>query len=76
MSNIEKLTLSVQEAAELSGFGRDTLYNLCHIDGFPAIWITERRVRIHREKFIDWIDNHPGVNGSFVLGGTSAPTRP
>ena len=55
MSKTEALTISVKEAAELSGFGRDAIYNLCHVDGFPVIRCGKRGFRIHREKFIQWV---------------------
>lgn len=60
MTALERLTISVDEAADLSGFGRDALYDLCHVEGFPAIWIGKRRVRIHREQFIQWVDERAG----------------
>lgn len=55
MSKIDTLTISVNEAAELSGIGRDAIYNLCHVDGFPVIRYGKRGLRIHREKFIQWV---------------------
>lgn len=60
MSKVDQLTISVSEAAKLSGFGRDALYTLCHMDGFPAIWIGKRRVRIHRERFVQWVAEQAG----------------
>ena len=36
MTALERLTISVDEAADLSGFGRDALYDLCHTEGFPV----------------------------------------
>lgn len=56
MTAAEQLTISVRDAAKLSGLGRDALYNLCHTVGFPAIWIGEKHVRIHRERFIQWVE--------------------
>lgn len=52
---MEKLTLSVDEAAELSGIGRDHLYRLVHRADFPMVHIGGR-IHIHRQRFIEWLD--------------------
>lgn len=53
---MEKLTLSVDEAAELSGIGRDHLYRLVHRADFPMIRLGGR-IRIHKQRFIEWLDD-------------------
>lgn len=50
----DKLTLSVDEAAALSGIGRDKLYELSRRADFPAIHLG-RRIRIPREGLEEWI---------------------
>jgi len=55
--------LSVAEAAELSGIGRNYLYNMCHTDNFPAMRIG-KRFYINREKFIEWINDQSRSGGA------------
>lgn len=69
MSLREQLTISVPEAAELSGIGRSRLYQLCHTEGFPAIRFGGRHVRIHRERFIDWVNAQAGGCVNVPRGG-------
>jgi len=57
-----KLTISVAEAAKLSGIGRNHLYDLCHTKGFTALRIG-KSFRIHRERFIQWVDEQARVGG-------------
>ncbi len=56
---VERWTLSVPEAAELSGIGRNHMYDLCHTKGFPVLKIG-KSLRIHREKFIQWLSDQAG----------------
>lgn len=51
---MEKLTLSVDEAAEQIGVCRKTMYNLTHVQGFPVIKIG-RRTRISYEGLREWV---------------------
>lgn len=51
----EKLTISVDEAARISGIGRDRLYRLVKTSGFPAIQLG-RSIRIYRKGLELWIE--------------------
>lgn len=51
----EKLTLSVDEAAQLSGIGRDRLYRLAKTSDFPAIRLGHS-IRIYRKGLELWIE--------------------
>lgn len=51
----EKLTLSVSEAAKLSGIGRDCLYQLTRRDDFPVLRLG-RSIRIPRRALEAWIE--------------------
>lgn len=51
----EKLTLSVSEAAALIGVSQSHMYELCRIEGFPAIKIG-RRILIHAKRMEAWLD--------------------
>lgn len=50
-----KLTLSIAEAAELSGIGREKLTELTYREDFPCFKVGER-TRINRDKFIEWLN--------------------
>lgn len=50
----EKLTYSVKEAADLIGISKPKLYELCHKQGFPAIFIG-RAIRIPKAEFKEWL---------------------
>ena len=54
---MEKLTLSVQEAAEQLGVGMNTMYNLVHRADFPKFRPTERIIRIPVDGLKAWIEN-------------------
>jgi excisionase family DNA binding protein len=51
---VEKLTLSVEEAAEMLGVCTKTLYTMTHMEGFPTIKIG-RRTRISYEGLREWV---------------------
>lgn len=39
---MEKLAYSVPEAAKVLGVGVQTVYNLVHVEGFPAVRVGKR----------------------------------
>lgn len=51
---VEKLTLSVEEAAEMLGVCTKTLYTMTHRADFPTIKIG-RRTRISYEGLREWV---------------------
>lgn len=51
----EKLTLSVPEAAALIGVSPSHMYELCRVEGFPAIKIG-RRILVHAKRLEIWLD--------------------
>lgn len=51
----EKLTVTVDEMAEMLGICRLTAYQLAHSKGFPAIRISARRIVIPVEALKKWI---------------------
>ena len=55
----DALLLTVPQVAELLQIGRDTVYNLCHIPGFPCIRLG-RMVRINRDGLQRWLDENNG----------------
>lgn len=48
--------LTVPEAAQVAKVCTKTLYNWCHIDGFPVTRIGNC-VRIPRNLFLDWLNS-------------------
>ncbi len=52
---MDKLTLSVAEAAALSGIGRDKLYILAKSEGFPALKLGHS-IRIPRKGLEAWLE--------------------
>lgn len=54
-----KAALSPPEAAELLGLAPKTVYNLTHVEGFPALKVGTRTL-IPRVKLLEWLDAHTG----------------
>ena len=57
------MVLTVAQLAEQLQIGQDRAYNLCHVDGFPAVRIG-RNIRINRACLQDWLDRN---NGGMIL---------
>lgn len=53
---MEKLTLSVTEAAEVIGVSRPAMYNLVHCEGFPKK-VVGRRILIPVKALERWLEN-------------------
>lgn len=51
---VERLTMSVAEAAEELGVSTATAYTLVHRADFPALWIG-KRVRVSRDGLREWV---------------------
>ena len=52
---MEKLTLSIPEAAKLLGIGNNKMYDLARSKGFPAITLGSRRL-ISRKGLERWLE--------------------
>lgn len=65
----EKLTLSVSEAAKLTGIGRDCLYRLTRRDDFPVLRLG-RSIRIPRRALEQWIERE-AARGAVLEEGSS-----
>lgn len=57
----QKLTLTVREAAALSGIGRDELYRRADAGELPVIRVG-RKILIHRHGFERWLEAAASVN--------------
>lgn len=64
----EKLTLSVNEAARLTGIGRDCLYRLTRRDDFPVLRLG-RSIRIPRRALEAWIEREATRGTELEEGG-------
>ncbi len=56
---MEKLTMTVQELAQIMGISKPKAYELTHIQGFPAIRVGKRIV-IPVESFRQWLKRVAG----------------
>lgn len=52
----EKLSLTIDEAAEMMGVGRNMMLKIAKIDSFPAIQF-EKKIIINKKQFVQWFDN-------------------
>lgn len=59
MSDSEKLSITVDEAAKLLGVGRNTMLEFVKMDGFPAIRL-KRKIIIDKEALPKWFSNNYG----------------
>lgn len=50
-----KLTLSVDEAAQMLGLSRPVVMELTHSEGFPAFNVG-KRILIHAQGLAEWVD--------------------
>lgn len=50
-----KLTLSVDEAAQMLGLSRPIVMELTHAEGFPAFNVG-KRILIHAQGLAEWVD--------------------
>jgi len=58
-----RLTLTVEEAAQMLGISRIKGYELAHSEGFPAMRLG-RKLLIPRDRFLAWIDEQAGTAAS------------
>ena len=56
MEITEKLALSVDEAAQLIGVSKPTMYNIIHTPNFPCFKVGTRTL-ISRTKLAEWVEN-------------------
>ena len=53
--SVEKIAVSVTEAAQLLGLSRPTVYKLIHRGDFPVLRVGSRTL-IHRGKLEEWAE--------------------
>lgn len=59
LSNDNKLSITVDEAAKMLGIGRNTMLEFVKMDGFPAIRL-KRKIIIDKEALPKWFANSYG----------------
>ena len=59
MSDNDKLTITVDDAAKMLGVGRNTMLEFVKMDGFPAIRL-KRKIIIDKEALPKWFANSYG----------------
>ena len=59
MSDNDKLTITVDEAAKMLGVVRNTMLEFVKMDGFPAIRL-KRKIIIDKEALPKWFANSYG----------------
>ncbi len=56
---VEKMYLTVEEAARMLGINLNAMYLLCRRSGFPAVRVSPRRIVIPAKGLHDWmLSNH------------------
>ncbi|MEG0692179.1 MAG: helix-turn-helix domain-containing protein [Oscillospiraceae bacterium] len=60
---MDKMTFSVQEAAEVMGISHSKMYQMVREDIVPNIKLGKRYV-IPKAKFVDWVNN-AAVGGAY-----------
>jgi len=59
---IEKLTISIKEAAQMLGISYNVMLTLVHRKDFPKILAGQRRILIPKEAFIKWVNEQACQN--------------
>ena len=58
---MERVTLSVQEAAQMMGISAVTMYDITERADFDALIRVGRKKIIHTEKFLAWLERQTEV---------------
>ena len=58
VSYANKMTVSPEEAARMSGIGENEIYRLCHEDPTFPVFKIGRKFRIYVKGLDEWIANH------------------
>ena len=62
--NDEKIGISVDEAAQLLGIGKNLMLKLVTVPGFPSIRF-KRKIIINKKKLKQWFDENSGSYGNY-----------
>ena len=64
---MERMALSVTEAAKLLGVSPKLVYNLCHAEGFPAFRVGSRTV-VSRAGLERWVQEQAEKRNGLTVG--------
>lgn len=64
MNEPDKLGLTVDEAAQLLGIGKNLMLKLVTVEGFPVIRF-KRKIIINKNKLQLWFDENYGTFGNY-----------
>lgn len=64
MNNNDKIGISVEEAANLLGIGKNLMLKLVTVPGFPSIRF-KRKIIINKNKLQLWFDENAGTYGNY-----------
>ena len=64
---MERVALSVTEAAKLLGVSPKLVYNLCHAEGFPAFRVGNRTV-VSRTGLERWVQEQAEKQNGLAVG--------
>ena len=56
----KKLAINCDECAKLLGIGLNTMRDLTHKEGFPAIRVSSHRIVIPVDKLKEWLNENAG----------------
>ena len=71
--------MTVKEMAAVLRIGVNKAYELCHSDGFPAVWLSPRRCVIPCDLFHRWLNEEAGTSspaGKRRMASTSSARSP
>lgn len=58
------LVLTPMEVAVILGISRNKAYELMHQEGFPSFKVDKWHYKIHRDKFLKWLDDASDRNAA------------
>ena len=58
------LLLTMRQVMEVLGISKGVAYALAHQDRFPAVWMTDRVVRVPRDGLRQWVESRGGEHGT------------
>lgn len=52
------MLLKVEDLQKILGIGRNSAYELIYQKNFPVLRLGERKIRIPKDKLVEWISNN------------------
>lgn len=64
LDNKDKIGITVDEAAQMLGIGKNLMLKLVTVEGFPALRF-KKKIIINKNKLQQWFDENPGTYGNY-----------